>query len=163
MRIQLMILACGLALAACGESTPEAESNVTTEVKIDSHSDRKGEMELKLPGGFEAKIPLPKGAGDKSDFDIDGVGLYPGARVSTVNVRAGEGPAVVTISFAAPGSAPEVAQWYERELLANDVVVKRTGEMLVGRTEDGDDFTLEITQALAGSTGLLTITDAAKG
>jgi hypothetical protein len=173
-----------LALAACSESKvetakPEAGKEVdisiasadtadTEEgtVNIDANTDT-GKFELKLPGGIEANVKVPGGMVDKADFDIDGVGLYPGAKVGSVNVKAltgkgdSNGSATVKIGFSAPADAAAVADWYQQQFEAKKVAVTRSGETLSGKTEDGDDFTLAIAQAGAGaSKGELTIIDA---
>lgn len=170
-----------LALAACSESkvetaTPDAGKEVDISiaaadaeegaVNIDANTDS-GKFELKLPGGIEANVKVPGGMVDKADFDIDGVGLYPGAKVGSVNVKAltgkggSNGSATVKIGFSAPADAAAVADWYQQQFEARKVAVTRSGETLSGKTEDGDDFILAIAQAGAGaSKGELTIVDA---
>jgi hypothetical protein len=177
-----------LALAACGESkvetaTPEAGKEVDISIASagadsagsdaeegalnnDANTDT-GKFELKLPGGIEANVKVPGGMVDKADFDIDGVGLYPGAKVGSVNVKAlsgkgqGNGSATVRIGFSAPADAAAVADWYQQQFEAKKVPVTRRGETLSGKTEDGDDFTLTVARDGAGaSKGELTIIDA---
>lgn len=175
-----------LALAACGEdkvetATPAKDVDISIKaasddaaaasagqgvVNIDGNSET-GKFEVKLPGGIEANVKVPGGMVDKTDFDIDGVGLYPGAKVGTVNVKAltgkgeAKGSATVRIGFSAPADAAAVADWYQQQFEARKVAVTRSGETLSGKTEDGDDFTLAIVQAGSGAAqGELTIIDA---
>ena len=125
-----------------------------------------GKLAIKLPGGFEAKLPMPDSIADGNKFDIDGVGLYPGARVDTINVNADKkddpsgDKAVVVLGFAAPASAETVAGWYEGQFQAKDIAVRRKGTLLTGKTDDGDDFALLLTDIAAGrAKGQLTIHD----
>ena len=174
-----------LALAACSESKVEtAEPTKDVEISVNASADAAasaaseegtvnieansdtGKFDLKLPGGIEANVKVPGGMVNKADFDIDGVGLYPGAKVGAVNVKAlagkesGQGSATVKIGFSAPADAAAVADWYQQQFEAKKVAVTRKGETLTGKTEDGDDFTLALVQSGAGAAkGELTIID----
>jgi hypothetical protein len=170
-----------LALAACSESKVET-AEPQKEVSIDLNSDKAGDsdqgmvniegdtesgkVELKLPGGIEANVKVPEGVVGKTDFDIDGVGLYPGAKVGAVNVKAisgnsaGKGTATVKIGFSAPADAAAVADWYQQQFEAKKIAVSRSGETLTGKTSDGDDFILALQSAGTGaSKGQLTLVD----
>ena len=107
---------------------------------------------------------MPEGLGDASKIDIDGVGLYPGAKVRSVKVNASDTAtkrAVVQIGFTAPGDAAAVADWYQQQFDAKTMKVTRNGETLTGKTEDGDDFTVALTAAGAGqANGLVTLVNA---
>ena len=170
-----------LVLAACNDSkveTAKADTGSKVSIAIDGDSDKTetrtdvtingdtdtGKFELKLPGGIEAKVNLPEGLGEHGKFDIDGVGLYPGAKVRSVNVNASDAretrTAVVKIGFAAPADAAVVADWYQQQFDGKHKPVVRRGETLSGTTDDGDAFTLAMQAAGTGaSTGLLTIID----
>jgi hypothetical protein len=140
-------------------------SDADADVAIVASSDP-GKLAIKLPGGFEAKLPMPDSIAEDSKFDIDGVGLYPGARVDTINVDADrkdaatDDKAVVVLGFAAPASADTVAGWYEGQFQAKDIPVRRKGTLLTGKTDDGDDFALLISDIAGGKArGQLTIHD----
>lgn len=171
-----------LALAACGgskDAEAEAKKEVAisvakagdgggsgpADVTIDGDAES-GAFEVELPGGVGAKVKVPGDMLDKSDFDIDGVGLYPGAKVGGINVKAiaakdaGKGSATVKIGFTAPADAAAVADWYQQQFEAKHIAVTRSGETLTGKTKDGDDFSLAISQAGSGAAkGQLTIID----
>jgi hypothetical protein len=126
---------------------------------------RGGAVDVRLPGGFEAKVKLPEGMaaemGSKTDFDIDGVGRYPGSRIETVKVRAGkrEGgkDGMVELGFTAPGAPGVVADWYEERLKANGHTVSRYGDTLSGTMKDGDAYTMRLDRKGEGTAGLMTI------
>ena len=128
-----------------------------------------GKLAIKLPGGFEAKLPMPDGIAEDSKFDINGVGLYPGARVDTINVDADKkgdasgDKAVVVLGFAAPASAETVAGWYEGQFRARNISVNRTGTLLTGKTDKtdtGNEFALLLSDVAGGKArGQLTIHD----
>jgi hypothetical protein len=166
-RSTLFAAAALLALSACSEGKVETEKAAGGVVNIAADTET-GKMEIKLPGGLEAKVNIPEGMADHSKFEVGGVGLYPGAKVGSVNVNATERKhngaaghnAVVAIGFTAPADAAAVADWYQQQFEAKKVSVRRSGETLTGKTDDGDDFSLALTPAATGSSGLLTIVDA---
>ncbi len=172
----LLAVTALLALAACSKKddaddhaksatiTVDTDSGSDAGVKVDGDGEG-GKVELKLPGGFEAKIKVPEGMTNHSKFDIDGVGLYPGAKMTKIKVNAGgSGNATVEMGFSAAADAAAVADWYQQQFEAKKVSVTRKGETLTGKTEDNDDFTLALSPGEAGkSLGLLTIVDSGKG
>lgn len=194
MKLFPVVVAAAFTLAACGESkveTPSSEAGTKVSIKvsgdddaapgdaaataestvqIDGDSDT-GKFEIRLPGGIEAKVKVPEGFTNGARFDIDGVGLYPGGKVRTVNVDAradarAEQPgtsSTVAIGFSAPADAAAVADWYQQQFEARKVAFKRSGETLTGITEAGDRFTLALSQAATGSTGMLKIVDIDRG
>jgi hypothetical protein len=174
MRTVILIAAIGaLSLAACGskdEAATDRHGGVKMSIKTDSDNDssdsatdeKSTKMALNLPGGLNFDVDVPGKMADGSKFDIDGVGLYPGAKVRAVDIDAqgGKTPSVVTIGFVAPGDAAAVADWYQKQFQAKGVAASRSGESFAGTSEDGDSFTLAMTAAGIGkSRGLLTITD----
>jgi hypothetical protein len=171
----IAILLCGAAVAACEvKDVPKAEPAVV-EAEWDDSSDgagsdvniradiQTGKVELKLPGGLEGTVRLPKGAGNDAKFDLDGVGHYPGARLMNVDVRSdnsnGE-TARVVLGFTAPGSADSVADWYEQALVKKSRSALRSANRISGTTEDGDPMVIAITDGPDGvARGRITITD----
>ena len=177
-RMPLFLVAtAALALAGCGNKAETETPEKTTKVSIDINNNEdapregvvnidgdteSGKFEIKLSGGLEAKVKIPEGMAGKSKFDIDGVGLYPGAKIGSIKVRAidkgGDSHATVEMGFAAPADAAAVADWYEQQFAAKKVTVARSGDTLTGKTRDGDNFTLALAAAETGKAkGTLTI------
>ena len=167
----LLVATSLITLVACSDKTEtrtaRADADGKTKISVEIDGDETsspGKFELKLPGGIDAKVDLPQGLGDESRFDINGVGLFPGARVRSVDIDAANAQttrtATVKIGFNAPGDAAAVTDWYQQQFDAKNVRVARSGETLAGSTGEGKPFTLALEPAGAGaSKGLLTITD----
>ncbi|WP_353217008.1 hypothetical protein [Sandarakinorhabdus sp.] len=171
----IAILLCGVAVAACedgkavkpsepaaitAEAGDKAEDSGTdtsrTVVQFSADSDS-GEVALRLPGGISGKLQLPGGVigGEDARFDLDGVGRYPGAKLTSVNIKAQDseagGDARVALGFSAPGSADAVADWYEKAFAAKGRSVQRTGTSLRATTADGDAMVITLRDGPAGT------------
>jgi len=175
----IAILLCGVAVAACEDRTekpqpadtaqieadwnarPEGGSDVDVNIRADAES---GKLELKLPGGIEGKLKLPGGLDAGADFDLDGVGRYPGATLTSVDIKARDRKeghdARVQLGFSAPGSADQVAGWYEQALVKHGRSVSRTGTTVTSTTEDGKPMVIAIEDGKGGAAqGRITIID----
>lgn len=174
----IAILLCGAIVATCEvKDAPKAEpaAEAAIETSWDDSGDSSssdvniradietGKVELKLPGGLEGVVKLPKGVGDDAKFDLDGVGRYPGAKLTDVDLRSGEGKGKdgrVVLGFTATGSADKVADWYEQALVKKNRSVLRSGTTITGTTEDGDPMVITVTEGSGGlARGRITITD----
>ena len=101
---------------------------------------------------------------DGDDFDIDGVDLYPGSHIRAMNVDAvnkgGAKISTVKASFESPTDAKTLADWFDAEMKKEKFTFTRSGYMLSGTTDDGDAFTLTISDLGGGkANGHVVITD----
>lgn len=142
-------------LAACGQ---EKKATDETEVSINADGDGgnvqitsgKGGGKLKVNGdGVNIDLDIPD-LGDMklgSDFDIDGVKLYPGSKITAMDIKAndknGANDAVVKFGFTSPAAPAKAADWMAGEFAKKGVKVTRTGDTLAGKDEDGADFTIK--------------------
>ena len=111
-------------LAACGQGEEKKDK---TEVSInagDEHggvqitAGKDGNGRIKIGGdgvGIDMKIPDFVDLDVEGAFDIDGVKLYPGSNVTTVNVDAtdknGQDRATVKLGFTSPATPAKAADW----------------------------------------------------
>ncbi len=142
-------------LAACGQgkkATDETEVSINADgdggnVQITSGKDG---GKLKVNGdGVNIDLDIPD-LGDMelgSDFDIDGVKLYPGSKITAMDIKAndknGANDAVVKFGFTSPAAPAKAADWMAGEFAKKGVKVTRTGDTLAGKDEDGADFTIK--------------------
>ncbi|MBY8825914.1 hypothetical protein [Sphingomonas colocasiae] len=169
MRASLLALAAPLALlAGCGGGDDAGTSisikgNDTEGKPATAIMDGgTGAVKIDVPG-FEASIKLPKVQLDADNFDIGGVKLYPGSKVTAMNIDAakkGETKDSVTIAFDSPADAATVKAWFLEKMKAESFTVAEAATGLSGKTDDGNAFTLTLTQGAAGSsTGSIAITE----
>ena len=153
-----------LALAACHQrAASDAPAKVSVTAKVDSGDSgpataaaATGKVAITAPG-FDLKVDVPSLALGGDDFELDGVKLYPGSKVTGVAVAAerGEGDkhAKIDVGFTSPADAATVRAWFIDKLGDRlDDTAAMTGE-----TRDGNDFRIELTPAARGSTGTIHI------
>ncbi len=140
-------------LAACGSE--EKKAGEGTEVSINAGDEHGGVQiktgkdggNIKIGGGgaaIDIDIPDFVDLDIESDFDIDGVKLYPGSKVTKVDVDAvdkgGADKATVKLGFTSPAAPTKAADWMADEFAKKGVKVTRSGDALAGRDKDGADF-----------------------
>lgn len=140
-------------LAACGSE--EKKAGEATEVSINAEGDGGGIRikadqdggKIKIGGdGAAIDIDIPDfvDLDIESDFDIDGVKLYPGSKVTKVDVNAsdknGVDKATVKLGFTSPAAPKVAADWMAGEFAKKGVKVTRSGDTLAGKDKDGADF-----------------------
>ena len=147
------------ALSACGSHDDGKDgTNISINGKdkdgvVAINADGKtGKVDVELPG-FSANLNLPKIMRDHSNFDLDGVKLYPGSKVRGVVVNAGEGEkAKVRVSFDSPADQAKVKDWFKSAFGEHEVAFSETPTGFSGKTNDGDPFVLTLTPKGAAAT-----------
>ncbi len=146
-RAALLLLA--LPLAACNAPSgnisiqgSDGDGNVTI------HADGNGQTTINVPG-IDAKISLPKINIDEKDFDVNGMKLYPGSKITDFNVDAqdskdGKDNGRVRIAFDAPASVDKVQAWFRDGMAQRGFKVSAKGSGFAGTTDKGDPITLEL-------------------
>ena len=155
-------------LAACGQSEKKDQPEVSINAGDDQggvhiSADKDGGR-IKIGGegaGIDMKLPDFANLDIESDFDIDGVKLYPGSKVTTVNVDANvkddSDKAKVELGFTAPAAPTKAADWMAGEFAKKNIQVQRAGDTLRGTTKDGDDFKIDFGPDGANAKGKVTI------
>jgi len=158
-------------LAACGSE--EKKAGEGTEVSINAEGDGGGIKiqtgkdggKIRIGGdGAAINIDVPDfvDLDVASDFDIDGVTLYPGSQVTKVDVnasdKAGADQATVKLGFTSPAAPTKAADWMAGEFAKKGVKVTRAGDTLAGKDKDGADFRINFGPDGANAKGEVVIT-----
>ncbi|MGN6820126.1 MAG: hypothetical protein ACTHJR_15785 [Sphingomonas sp.] len=149
------LAAVALALVACGEndgnSTSVSFSANSSDGMVSGGVDKSGNLKIDA-GGFKADLKLPKFSVDASDFDMNGVHLYPGSTITSINVNGGDGdkndgkdPGRVNVAFTSPATATTVRDWLKERLVKAGFTLSADGAGLTGKTDDGKPFVLKLT------------------
>lgn len=177
MRASILILPLCIGLGACDveKSSDSADANTTgTSFNVDAKSEKgedvritadgeTGKVSVNLPG-FDANVKLPKVVLKDSNFDIDGVKLYPGAQVTSVNIQGDKNGAWdgnrVQIVYSAPAEPKPVRDWFAKSFVEKSIEANISGESLVGKTKDGTPFSMTFVPGKGGTTtGTIVIQD----
>jgi hypothetical protein len=145
-----------LALAACGDK----DGNDSTQISFSSNDSDgavtggidNGTLKIDAPG-FKADIKVPKIAIDAEDFEMNGVHLYPGSKINSLNVEGGnddKDDGKVRVAFTSPATAATVRDWLKERLGKASYTLSTAGNGLTGKTEDGKPFKLELNDDGAG-------------
>jgi len=156
-------------LAACGS---EEKTKDATEVSINA-GDEHGGVQIKTgkDGGnikiggdgaaIDIDIPDFVDLNIEEDFDIDGVKLYPGSKVTKVDVdandKSGADKATVKLGFTSPTAPTKAADWMASEFAKKGLKVTRTDNKLAGKDKDGADFRIDFAPDGANAKGEVVI------
>jgi hypothetical protein len=169
MKKLIWIAVPALTLAACGEKASDNSGDVS-DVTINAKGEDGGTVSITADGSgskvsingdgvnINADLPGIDGLNIGSDFDIDGVKLYPGAKITSVNIDANaakpEGKqGLVRFGMTAPAAPATVLDWYAKAFAAKGISAAVDGNALNGETKDGDAFTIQLAPDGAGSKG----------
>ncbi|WP_338427177.1 hypothetical protein [Sphingopyxis kveilinensis] len=171
MRLAVLILPMML-LAACGSEEKKADDS--TEIAINA-GDEGGGIQIKSGAdggklkidadGVNIGLDIPD-VGDLDigqDFDIDGVGLYPGSKITSMDIDAsdknGSDKATAKFGFTAPAAPAIAADWMAGEFAKKGIKITRSGDALAGTAKDGDDFTIRFSPDGEAAKGEVLITE----
>ncbi|MGN6375993.1 MAG: hypothetical protein ACTHMG_10605 [Sphingomonas sp.] len=157
--LAFLIVAAALPLTACDKSPGTTISLNTSDHDGVSMSDngQTGEVALNVPG-FSGKLKLPKLHLDGDNVDFNGVHLYPGSKVTGMNVDAANDDGVVHIAFDSPADPAAVRGWFNDKLSDAGFTLHQEGTGLAGTTDEKKAFRLELQPAGDGkSHGRITV------
>lgn len=116
--------------------------------------------------GFAAKVKIPGLELGGENMEIDGMKLYPGTKLSRIDVTDRKGPAngVVDMRFTSPASPDKVAAYYAAAAREQDYTAIKVGNAtgtatLSARNPEGDALTITAAPAPGGSEGRILIRD----
>jgi hypothetical protein len=144
-----------LLLAGCNvHSKNPANDNGTVTINASDN----GQVEFNLPF-VSGSVKLPEGMMKNGDFDIDGVKMIPGGKVTGVSVFAADKGSNVDIAFSAPTSPDQTRAYFLDQFKQKGADVAQAGDAISGKTTDGDAFTITVGPAAQGSQGKITVHD----
>lgn len=124
-----------------------------------SADSKTGNVKLAFPGAkLDIDVPAEMFAG--ANLEMDGIKLYPGSKIDTVNVvakdRAGSGrhgdEAKVDMGFTSPATPAVVRAWMLAQTAHLDRPLVAVGDGLTGRSRDGHAIAVALTPLDGGRT-----------
>lgn len=138
----------GSTTTSTSTSTTSGDPKATVAVTTD---DTTGNVKIDAKG-FKLDVDVPKSLIDSADFDIDGVKLYPGSKVRSMQVKTGEGDPRVHIAFISPADPQTVRGYLVGRFADKGRKISGTGMTIEGTTEEGKPFTIALAPAAGGQT-----------
>ena len=150
--IKIAALTPLLLLAACKGGVREPAAG---DEKVQMTADADGKVAFNLPFA-KGEIKLPTGVMSNANFDIDGVKMMPGAKLTGFNLDAGDDqPGKVNFTFTAPASPEQVANYFLGQFRAKGMEAKVDADLLQGTTTDGDSFQMRFAPQGSGTSGTI--------
>jgi hypothetical protein len=140
-------------VAACNIETrnpTDGDENVTIAAQ------QNGQVSFNLPFA-KGQVKFPDSAMDNSKFEIDGVRMMPGSKMTGFNLDSSEKGTAVQMAFSAPASPDAVRAYFIDQFRDKGVEAKAEGSGVSGTSKDGETFVIDVQPAAQGSTGTVTI------
>jgi len=134
----------------------EVHSPADGDENVSISTDENGQVAFNVPFA-SGQVKLPASAMQDGEFDIDGVQMFPGSRMTGFNLDSSGNGAIVKMTFAAPASPDKVRAYFQDEFTKKGVGVAASADGLSGKSKDGDDFVINVEPAPQGSNGTITI------
>ncbi|MES3100357.1 hypothetical protein [Sphingomonas faeni] len=134
-----------LALSACDRSNEGASVSINADGGnvLGAINGETGEMKIDVPG-FQGSVKLPKIKIDTGNFDLNGVRLYPGSSIKTLNIVGDDKAGGLRVAFASPATPTIVRDWFAQRLGKVGYQVHAEGPNLIGTTDENKPFRLEL-------------------
>ena len=142
-----------LLLAACDV---HSKKPVDGDDQVKINAEESGQVSFDMPFA-SGNVKLPAGSLSDSQFDIDGVKMIPGGRITSFNLDAGDKGGTVNFGFKAPAPPADVRAYFADEFRKTGVEAAVAGDSVSGKTKDGDPFVIRVEPAAQGSQGTITI------
>ncbi|KQN27792.1 hypothetical protein [Sphingomonas sp. Leaf38] len=141
----LLATAGMLALSACDRSNEGASVSINADGGnvFGAINGETGEMKIDVPG-FQGSVKLPKIKIDTGNFDLNGVRLYPGSSIRTLNIVGDDKTGGLRVAFASPANPAVVRDWFAERLGKVGYQVHAEGANLIGTTDENKPFRLEL-------------------
>lgn len=149
--MRALLLIVSVLLAGCDVQT---KSPAEGDDRVTMNADASGKVEFDFPFA-EGEIKLPASMVENSDFDLDGVKLMPGGRITGFNLDTARGPAEVRLSFSAPVPPEQARAYFLQQFQEKGVSANAAGDSVVGTSKDGTAFTIRFSQAGTGTNGMI--------
>lgn len=155
-----MLVGLGM-LGACSESDERersAQNDNGADVTLSAQSGNDGatKVAVNIPG-LQGQFKLPALKLGKADVDIGGVKLYPGTRVTGVDVAGQEGRSEggMIVKFDSDAAPSAIQTYYLNAFREKGLSAAAKGSGVSGRDEDGRPFHIDLNAQGTGTRGTI--------
>ena len=108
-----------------------------------SRPDGSGNINFDVPF-VKGQVKVPAAMLHNGDFDIDGVKLMPGSKVTGFSVFAQDKGTKVDMAFTATAPPDQVRSYFLDQFNAKGVEAALSGDAVSGKSKDGDPFVIHV-------------------
>ena len=119
-------------------------------------ADQNGQVAFNFPFA-KGSIKLPASMMHNGKIDIDGVQLPPGTSTTGFHMDSANHQTLVVMNFTNPQTPDQLRSYFVDAFGKKGLEAKVEGNSVVGRSRDGDPFTIAISPGPSGSQGQIVI------
>jgi hypothetical protein len=142
-------------LAGCNVQSKNP-SNDDDNVSI--QADENGQVAFNLPFA-KGSVKLPENSIHTGEFDIDGVKMIAGGKMTGFHLDSANNVSNVDMTFTAPQAPDAVRSYFVDQFRKQGVAAALAGDAVTGKSKDGSPFTIKVAQSGSGSQGSIAIQD----
>lgn len=146
-------LAVALMLAGCHATF---KNSAKSPERVTPNGQESGQVSFNFPFA-QGQVKIPASMIHKGQFDIDGVRMIAGGSLTGFNVNAGDNGSTVNIGFNSPASPQDTQAYFLDQFHQKGVQAAAAGNLITGKSKDGDTFVIHVAAAANGSTGTIQI------
>ena len=150
-----VLLLTAMLVAACNVHSKNPENG---DENVSIHADESGHIAFNLPIA-QGQVKVPAAMMHTGDFDIDGVKMMPGSKVTGFSLDAHDKAATVDMRFSAPASPDAVRSYFLDQFKKHGDEVSLSGDTITGKSDDGNPFSIQVGPAANGSQGRIVMQD----
>ena len=150
----ITLIGIGLTLGACDFVVQKAEERAAAELgnaaaELGNAAGELGNVAM----NFDLDLPTELLSNGK--FEISGVPMIPGGKITNVKVSAGQSAPTVNLAFTAPTSPEQVKNYFVEQFRAQGVTASMAADVLTGTTKEGQPFTMRFAPEGSGTSGTI--------
>lgn len=154
----MKLAAIFLAVPLLGACNVEHKDAARGDRSVQINGDGDGKMSFDLPFA-KGEVKLPGTMMRDGNFDIDGVKLMPGSKMTGFSVFARDKGSHVEMAFTAPASPDAVRSYFLDQFKEKGIAASASGDAITGTSKDGGTFVIHLSPAAGGTQGKIDVQD----
>ena len=140
-------------LAGCNVHSKNPGSD---EDNVSLSADQNGQVAFDFPFA-KGSIKLPATMMHNGKLDLDGVQMPPGTSTTGFHMNSANDQTVITMNFTNSETPDQVRSYFVDAFGKKGMEAKIDGNAVIGKSKEGDAFTISVTPAPSGSQGQIVI------
>jgi hypothetical protein len=139
------------ALAACNVHSKNGDNE-----NVSLSADQNGQVAFNFPFA-KGSIKLPASMMHNGELDLDGVNMPPGTSTTGFHMNSANDRTVIVMNFTNTQTPDQVRSYFADAFNKKGLEAKIDGDSVVGKSKDGDQFTIAVAPAPNGSQGQIVV------